>query len=63
MAANNVANVRPVSGVHGVEEYHTPEGVQQDHAQCLGGAGQKEDVRSTVKAHRGGSDLNARKKM
>lgn len=48
MANHDVANVLPFSGVDGVEEYDAPEGVQQDHAKRLGGAGQQEDFRSTV---------------
>lgn len=51
MTQHHIDDMEDPSIVHGIEEDHSPEGVQEDHGQGLSGTGQEEDIRSTVQSH------------
>lgn len=63
MAAQHIGNVDAFAGVDGVEEDDAPEGVQQNHAQRLGGAREEKDLGATVESHRGWAGLRGRRSV
>lgn len=54
---HNVSHVETLVSVQGIEEDDAPEGVQENGAEGLSGAGEEEYLRATQEAHRRWTNL------